>query len=233
MPSSQRIPKLIHKQTGKKFLLNKRETLIGRIPRENEGVSPDIPVSDPLVSRKHAIITVDNQEYFVRNFGRNGTFVNGKEIRISDVNPGDEIRLGNTVFHFIIEDEEEASHKLALIVDSDVNCVRCLEKILQEENYECTDVTSGTEAIEELLSKRFSLVVTEVFIPKLDGFELCRFIRRQPDMDKLTIVILTYLSNAPEVAHGIQQGANFYLSKPLNSDALKKCLKKIRERREK
>ena len=75
-------------------------------------------------------------------------------------------------------------------------------------------------------------MVTEVCIPKVDGFELCRFIRRHPDIDNLIIIILTFLSNAPEVDHGIRQGTDFYLSKPLTSEALEKCLRKVQSKRE-
>ena len=233
MPSSEKILlKLIQQETGEEFLLNKRETLIGRIPRESEGEEegPDVPVSDSIVSRKHAIITVDNQECYIRNFGRNGTFVNGKDVDISYVNSGDEIRIGSTVFRLIIEGERETSQQLALIVDNDTDHVRRLEKVLNEEKYESITVGSGTEAIKELLNRQFSLVITEVAIPELDGFELCRYIRRHPDISKLTIIILTYLTNAPEVGHGYQQGADFYLAKPLKPDAIKECLKKVQGR---
>jgi len=233
MPSSK-IAKLVLEETGEGFLLEKRETLIGRISKgsEEKGEVPDIAVSDALVSRKHAVITVDDQEYFVRNFGRNGTLVNGKQVPISYLNSGDLIKTGNTVFRFVVEGEEETSSKYALIVDKDADSIRDVERILKAEGYAYVVVNSGTEAIEELRSKRFSLVITEVYLPNLDGFELCRYIRRTPDIDNLVIVILTVLSHAPEIEHGKRQGADFYLSKPLESDELKECLRKVQSRHE-
>jgi CheY-like chemotaxis protein len=236
MSSSDSIPKLVQEGTNEEFLLTKGETLIGRASgRGGQGEAEvNISLADGLVSRKHAIITADKQGYYIRNFGRNGTEVNGRQVQIAYINSGDEIRIGNTVFHFLIGEEEEdsSSIRLALIVDHEIENVKRLQEILEAENFGCIAVSNGMEAIEELQQKRFSLVITEICVSKLDGFELCRSIRNHPGWGDLTIIILTHLSHAPEVDHGLRQGADFYWSKPLAPGALRECLKKLRGERE-
>jgi pSer/pThr/pTyr-binding forkhead associated (FHA) protein len=83
---------------GMEFVLKEEETLIGRNP------TTDITLLDENISREHAVILFDPESdaYTIEDLqSTNGTKVNGKGIRSHQLNPGDEIHVGSTKFHFV------------------------------------------------------------------------------------------------------------------------------------
>jgi len=74
----------------------------------------------------------------------------------------------------------------------------------------------GMDALEKLARSRVDLVITDVNMPKLDGFGLVKALRDNTDSSKLPIIILSSLSSSEEMEQGKTLGANAYLAKPFD-----------------
>lgn len=222
------VGKLVFENDQAEYRLVGTESVIGRPVGES---APDVPVLDRLASRRHAVISNDEKGYFLRNFGQNGTLVNDVRVEVIYLKDGDRIRIGSTTMAFVLESEQAVQDatrpagagqsaaptqptKLALVVDPDWEDATFVKDKLAEISFRSEVVRDGEEALEKLRAYRFDLVILDVVVPKVDGFELCRRIRRNEQTAEIPVIILTHMASEPEVAHGLQQGADEYLAKP-------------------
>ena len=83
----------------------------------------------------------------------------------------------------------------------------------------------GTSGISEARSHPPSAVILDIMLPDIDGFEVCRRMRADPDLSRVPIIFLSALSGEKDIAHGRECGANAYLTKPFDPDKLIATLK--------
>lgn len=117
----------------------------------------------------------------------------------------------------------EAAAKSALTVllvdDSDL-IHRHTKPILQAEGYEVVEAWDGEQALALAAERRFDLVLTDVEMPKLDGWELCRRLKQAPSTAHVPVVICTSLGQASDLERGFDLGADDYLVKPVVPEEL-------------
>ncbi|MEA2172944.1 MAG: two-component system, OmpR family, response regulator [Blastocatellia bacterium] len=106
-----------------------------------------------------------------------------------------------------------------LLVEDDRSVRRYLEVILQRAGYSVTVAADGLEAMKALLASSFDAVVTDAIMPHLDGYQLCSFIRRQPNLSGLPVVLLSGIEQAHS-SQTDQARADFYLPKPVRPEEL-------------
>jgi DNA-binding response OmpR family regulator len=105
----------------------------------------------------------------------------------------------------------------ALIVEDDPRIVRLLAKNLEAAGLACRAASDGEEALREFSRQRPSIVILDLMIPKLDGLEVCRSIRRESD---LPILMLTARGTEADKLLGFEVGADDYLTKPFSTREL-------------
>jgi CheY-like chemotaxis protein len=111
--------------------------------------------------------------------------------------------------------------KRILVVDDDEMVLMALEELLKPEGYEVHAFSSGTEALKKLDEEGgFDLLMMDVIMPEMDGFELCRRVRQKEKYKEVPIVFLTAKSRDEDRAKGLEAGANLFLSKPISPDKL-------------
>ena len=111
--------------------------------------------------------------------------------------------------------------KRILIAEDDPSISHLLSMQLEADGYEIILVSDGAAAWELLQqSESPDLVVLDVLMPKMNGFEVCRRIRAAPAIATLPIVILTALQDTPSRLEGLEAGANDFLGKPWNKEEL-------------
>ncbi len=101
-----------------------------------------------------------------------------------------------------------------LIVDDEPNIVLSLEFLLQNEGYETATAQNGMEALQRAAAFRPHLMVLDVMLPVIDGFEVCRQLRSNPLHAGIRILLLTARGRAAEVERGARLGADQYMTKP-------------------
>ena len=110
--------------------------------------------------------------------------------------------------------------KRILIVDDDELVLMALNELLRPEGYEIHAVSGGAEALEKLDQDGYDLLMLDVIMPEMDGFELCKKIRTKDNYRETPIIFLTAKSREEDRAMGLEAGANLFLSKPISPDKL-------------
>jgi CheY-like chemotaxis protein len=88
--------------------------------------------------------------------------------------------------------------------------------MLENEGYHTVVVHGTGTAIRAIQQHRPTLVLVDVMMPGLSGLELCRFIRREPELQDLPVIIASAMSQPEDVHAGLDAGANVYLMKPIS-----------------
>ena len=103
-----------------------------------------------------------------------------------------------------------------LAVDDLPQNVRLLEAYLIPEGYEIARAANGEEALAKLLSTRIDLVLLDVMMPDIDGFEVTRRIRQDDKTRMLPIILVTALRETTDRVKGIEAGCDDFISKPVD-----------------
>lgn len=101
-----------------------------------------------------------------------------------------------------------------LLVEDEINLARGICFNLEQEDYRVSHLESGEEALEQLNVDRYSLIILDVMLPGMDGFAVCREIRKSDT--KVPILILTARSGEGDRITGLESGADDYLTKPFS-----------------
>jgi len=110
--------------------------------------------------------------------------------------------------------------KKVLIVDDERNIVTALEFLLQKNGYEVRVAATGEEALTQLDAFRPDLVLLDVMMPKVSGYEVCQRVRSRPDWKGTKIVMLSAKGREVEVSKGMSLGADLYVTKPFSNTEL-------------
>ncbi len=117
------------------------------------------------------------------------------------------------------------SHKI-LVVDDDILVLEALEELLKSSGYEVRVATRGQEALEILDQEHFDLLILDVVMPKMTGFDVCCEVRKRDDeMRTVKIIMLTAKTDERDVKTGEKYGCNLYLTKPIDPGRLKELIR--------
>ncbi|MCP4070430.1 MAG: response regulator [Hyphomicrobiales bacterium] len=117
--------------------------------------------------------------------------------------------------------------KSILIVDDEPNIVISLEYIMKNAGFNVVVAYDGEEALEKVKENVPDLVILDVMMPKLDGFEVCKRIRENPAWKSVRIVMLTAKGRDSEREKGLSFGADDYLTKPFSTRDILQRVKEI------
>lgn len=107
-----------------------------------------------------------------------------------------------------------------LVVDDTPMNVKLLADLLQVKGYVATTASSGPEALEKIQHEQPDLVLLDVVMPEMSGYEVCRKIRENRATEILPVVMVTALDPAQERVKGLEAGADDFLTKPINQGEL-------------
>lgn len=114
-----------------------------------------------------------------------------------------------------------------LIVEDSPSELELMSHYLQESGYNVIQATGAKEALEKALLKQPDVIVTDVVMPGVSGFELCRYLKRNPLTEKVPIVICSSKNLEIDRLWGMRQGADAYLTKPYTRDQLLRVIKSV------
>jgi DNA-binding response OmpR family regulator len=107
-----------------------------------------------------------------------------------------------------------------LVVDDTPKNVKLLADVLSAKGYAATTASSGAEALARVKTEKPDLVLLDVVMPEMSGYEVCRRIRENPATQMLPVVMVTALDPSEERIKGIEAGADDFLTKPINQGEL-------------
>ena len=117
--------------------------------------------------------------------------------------------------------------KRVLIVDDEPNIVISVEFLMKREGFAVSVARDGEEALERIHSDRPDLVILDVMMPKLNGFEVCERVRADPQFAALRILMLTAKGREAEMRKGLALGADAYIAKPFSTRDLVNRVKSL------
>ncbi|MCI5137698.1 MAG: response regulator, partial [Candidatus Electrothrix sp. AR1] len=118
------------------------------------------------------------------------------------------------------EDDAIFQEKRILLVDDDMRNVFALAKILRDRGMITVKAEDGIRALETLEQEEFDLVLMDIMMPVMDGYETIKKIREQPQYEDLPIIALTAKAMQEDRRRCLAVGANDYLAKPVDTDRL-------------
>lgn len=104
-----------------------------------------------------------------------------------------------------------------LIVEDEESLLKLESILFSAKGYCVSGVMDGESALEEISSHKPDLVVLDIMLPLLDGFEVCRRIKENPETSTIPVVMLTARKNSQDRARGLEAGADAYITKPFRS----------------
>ena len=117
--------------------------------------------------------------------------------------------------------------KKILLVD-DSNTILMMERmILTKGPYDLVTASDGEEAVSKALSERPDLILMDVVMPKMNGFDACRRIRSEESIGTTPIIMVTTRGEVQNVETGFESGCNDYVTKPINGTELMAKLKTL------
>jgi len=117
--------------------------------------------------------------------------------------------------------------KRVLIAEDDPSIVLSLEFLLSQAGYEVRTATNGADALALAEAQLPDLLVLDIMLPAMNGFEICRSLRAHPASSGLRILILTARGRGHEVTRGLALGADAYLTKPFATRELLRVVNQL------
>jgi len=116
---------------------------------------------------------------------------------------------------------------IILVVDDESDNFDVIEALLANNTYQLHYASSGTKALERLDRLAPDLLLLDVMMPMMDGFEVCRQLRRHPAWQSLPIILITALDSKEDLAKGLEAGADDFISKPVNRVELRARIRSL------
>lgn len=107
-----------------------------------------------------------------------------------------------------------------LLVDDDVDLAELVRTKLASEGHQVFITNSGQDAFELAKKVKPEIALLDIMLPGVTGYQICRRIRKDPELYPIAVLILTALGEEPEVLHGLEQGADDYIVKPFKLERL-------------
>lgn len=117
--------------------------------------------------------------------------------------------------------------KKILIVDDEPNIVLTLEFLMRKNKYDVLIGRNGTEAQGILKEKVPDLVILDIMMPDVDGYQICREMRSDDRFNDTKIIFLSAKSNTAEIQKGLEMGADLYVTKPFSTRKLVSDIKAL------
>jgi DNA-binding response OmpR family regulator len=117
-----------------------------------------------------------------------------------------------------VESPDSETRPLLLVVDDEEDVRKLISRILAEKGYEVVEARNGAEALRQVASHRFDLMVLDLMMPEVDGWEVLRRLPAIPGAPP--VVIVTALGDYNSLSRGIREGASAYVIKPFRFNEL-------------
>ncbi|SHK48854.1 response regulator transcription factor [Hymenobacter psychrotolerans] len=114
-----------------------------------------------------------------------------------------------------------------LIVDDEPNIVMSLEFLMRKNGYQVSIARNGTEALEAVDHSAFDVVLLDIMMPDVDGYQVCRHIRQHPGRAGTRVIFLSAKSKEADIQKGYEVGADLYIPKPFSTRQLMEKVKEL------
>jgi len=115
-----------------------------------------------------------------------------------------------------ISEQEQEKTPTVLVVDDNQQNLELLQAYLEDMNCETVPAHGGPEALEIVAKEPPDLILLDVMMPRMSGFEVCKRIKNDPKTTDIPIIMVTALNEFGDIERGIDSGTDDFISKPVN-----------------
>jgi len=115
-----------------------------------------------------------------------------------------------------LEKQTEVQSSDILIVDDNAQNAELLQAYLEPLNSRIRIAVDGVEALEQVDKRQPDIILLDIMMPRMSGFEVCRRLKSNPETKDIPVVMVTALNELADVERGVDSGADDFLSKPIN-----------------
>jgi DNA-binding response OmpR family regulator len=110
--------------------------------------------------------------------------------------------------------------KEILIVDDEASIVVPIQFLMQQQGYDVMVAENGHDALDMIYRYKPDLVLLDIMLPGIDGYEVCEIVRLNPELREVKVIFLTAKGRDVEIAKGLALGADAYITKPFSNAEL-------------
>lgn len=114
-----------------------------------------------------------------------------------------------------------------LVVEDTPSEMELLSHYLREGGYSVIGVVSAKDALNKAIEIKPDVIITDVVMPEMSGFELCRSLKKNPETQKVPIIICTSKGQEIDRLWGMRQGADVYITKPFTREQLIRAVRSV------
>lgn len=217
------------RDTGRGIAPEQMDTIFEPFMKRNEvdGIGLGLQVTKELIEHHGGTIAITSEldegttVLFTLPLAEKSTVLVATQDIVSSVEIADESEESD------IEQDIQVSKAKILLVDDDQVNVEVIAKLLQADRYEVVTALSGQEALQKMQTTPVDLVISDVMMPHMSGYELVKKIREQYAISELPIILLTARGKMTDLNAGFQVGANDYVVKPVDALELRARVKAL------
>jgi DNA-binding response OmpR family regulator len=117
--------------------------------------------------------------------------------------------------------------KEILIVDDEPSIVVPIQFLMEQQGYNVLIAENGEDALDAIYKYKPDLILLDIMLPRIDGYEVCEIVRLNPEYRDIKIIFLTAKGREVEIAKGLALGANAYITKPFSNTQLVAKVKEL------
>ena len=129
--------------------------------------------------------------------------------------------------HTSVEERCEIPEKRILVVDDEPFILKSLTFVLKKEGFQVDAAANGLEALEKIRTQKPGIIFLDIMMPKMNGLEVCQWIRNQPEFKDIYVIILTAKGQETDRERGLNIGADEYMTKPFSPSYVLKRIQDI------
>lgn len=126
-----------------------------------------------------------------------------------------------------MSDPAPAKKNTILLVEDEPSVIELMNIFLFRRGYEIFNVADGAEVLNQVQAVKPDLIILDIMLPKLNGFEVCSRIKSDPALKHIPVMILSALVQKSEIEMGIRMGADLYMTKPFQNSELLANIEKL------
>ncbi|ADE36345.1 response regulator [Methanohalophilus mahii] len=152
-----------------------------------------------------------------------------KNPALSAVELADVLKISEKTIQTRLEEMGD-SRQTILIIDDEPDAIIAAKRALQSEGYNVIEAYNGKTGLEAIEEKTPDLILLDVMMPDMDGFEICKQLKKDELYNHIPIIMLTAKGEVDDRIEGIETGADDYITKPFNLRELKARIRMVLRR---
>ncbi|MBL8061942.1 MAG: response regulator [Anaerolineales bacterium] len=120
-----------------------------------------------------------------------------------------------------------STQKTVMIIEDEPDAAELFAEMMRVNGYRVIKMFSSAPAIPIISQEKPDVILLDVMMPDISGLEVLRFIRREPELASIPVIIVSAKSMPSDIKNGIEAGASMYLTKPVGFQDLKQAVRKV------